>query len=71
MFYKFIYVFFYYLTDSSEKTPAAVLQVKINFENVSGTNSAKPDMSKYGDSVRNHGKPTALTAQKEILFLHM
>ncbi|KAG1968138.1 hypothetical protein F2P79_003173 [Pimephales promelas] len=57
--------------DSSEKTPAAVLQFKISFENVSGTDSAIPDMSKYGDSVRHHDKPTALTAQKEIPHSHM
>ncbi|KAL1278250.1 hypothetical protein QQF64_024923, partial [Cirrhinus molitorella] len=55
--------------DSTERTPAVVLQVKIGVKNVSGTNSALLDMSKYGDSARN--KPTALTAQKEIHFLHM
>lgn len=56
------------LTDSTERTPAVVLQVKISVKNVSGTNSAILDMSKYEDSAINHDKSAALTAQKEIYF---
>jgi len=56
------------LTDSTERSTAVVLQVKISVKNVLGTNLAILDMSKYGDSARNHDKSAALTAQKEINF---